>query len=96
MNTPDIGYSDKYFSWFSATEYEDANKLDIIGFHTLTEIGREVWLNYNCEKFSIMNPKLKVFIENKLSFNLQEAQSLKFQIVNLLQVLKERHSLLMI
>jgi hypothetical protein len=89
MNIPAVGYSDKYFSWFSATEYDDADKLDIIGFHSLTELGREFWLSVHCENFSTMNHSLKDFIErNDLSFNLKDTQSLKFQIVNLLVRIK--------
>lgn len=85
MNIPAIGYSDKYFNWFSATEYEEASKLDIVGFHSLTELGREKWLFNHSHRFAIMHEGLRCFIEkNELSFDFEKTESLKFQIVNLL------------
>jgi hypothetical protein len=85
MKLPDIGYSDRYFNWFSATEYDDAVKLDILGFHSLTELGREVWLSIHCDRFTQMNYLLQEFIEsNDLSFDFVKTDTLKFQIVNLL------------
>ena len=89
MIIPAVGYSDECFNWFSATEYDEAAKLDIVGFHSLTEHGREKWLSNYGQQFSIMHEGLKDFIEkNELSFDFEKPNSLKFQIVNLLVKMK--------
>ena len=83
MKLPEIGYSNQDFEWFSASNFDDAFKLGIKGFHVLTEKGRDIWLALHSKKFTEMNPKLKEFIEeNNLSFK-QDPATIKFQAVNL-------------